>query len=429
MRSYSWELESGSGTTPPALLPGADDLPTVGDIVAPGQAAQVRLRHSTSTHLATGRYAEVYAGWAAQCQICLARLADEAMSARLPTATREALLDLVASEFNTVVDPLPQKSNGSVTLVRVRGTGAALGPGLIRPGTKFRKAGDSKSSPQVASASYVVVEPCYVHATAENAQQIVVRIQATQAGAASNKRSYDPDLALADTLFDTRFVVFKSDSAGGSDGVSDDKLRAIANAVATGQYGPTLTAATVGLLETAGVSHVASHEPGDGTVFAWVADDSWACSAQLMATAKQNLYDNYLGFGCKACVGSVEDTLASVSATVILRDKRYMADTMAEDATGAPGVYDNVRAALVKYFNGRPDWYTWKLSGVGIAIARADRRILRVEDVVVKDALGAAVPEPSSTLPTDYDSVLTDTPVAIKHYQLDDTNMTLTFDY
>jgi hypothetical protein len=263
----------------------------------------------------------------------------------------------------------------------------------------------------VPSASYEVAEPVYVGNVYTGTQTVTVKIKATQAGAGSNLRPYDPALVLVDPLFDTRFTVASADAAGGSGVASDVKLRSLAMALATGQDGPTMAAISSGLLLTEGVAHVAFAEPGDGTVLAWIADESWCYSSELAKRASQILKSTYLGFGCKVIISPVVDRLVSVSATVALRDKRDVAYT---EELG-----QSVRDGLRAYFDERSDWYTWKTTGISAAITRSDRRLLRATNIVVKDSAGTTLVAPSTALPNSASSIY--------HYQLDDANVAINF--
>ena len=267
MRSFHWELETTTAPTPPS-----GDLPIVNDMLVPGQQALVAKRPASAKHLTSGRYSEVLAGWAAQCQLSLVRLANEAMSARLTTSKGQALVDLVASDFNTIVDTSPQKAVGEVYLQRISTDSTALASGLVKVGTRLHQSGSGAISPPMQSADFVTIEPAYFNpASAGSSQIITVKIEATQAGTSANRRAYAPtSLDIVDTLFDSRLQAILYYSAGGSDGMSDDRLKRIAKALSLGQYGPSLGALTAGALLVKGVSKAVSSEPGDGSSYVWI---------------------------------------------------------------------------------------------------------------------------------------------------------------
>ena len=397
-------------------------IPRVTDITGAAATALVAARPHTAQHLASGRYGDVVAMWKAQITLALRRLADECRAGRVPLATGKPLADLLASEFDAVTDPDPQKAIGSVSLYRNNTSGSTWQGGLVRAGTKFSRAADPTKSPPVRSAQYETVEPVYV-GSLNNMQSITIpfRVQAVQAGTAANIQYHDAVVTIADTLFDANSAVSASRAAGGSDGVSTAKLRSLALAASLGQYGPTTFALSAGCLLTQGVSHVAVQEYSStgyasdcGGCRIWIADDSWCWSQTLANAAKQKLNDLYLGFGCKATINEVVNLPVSLAATILLRDKRYVADTVE--------IADNIRAACLAYFNDRPDWYTFRERAIAAKIVGCDRRILAVPPtVVITNVLsGSAISPPAATLPTNPSN-------QIYHYDLDATNVGLSF--
>lgn len=402
-------------------------IPRVNDLLGAGFNAIVAERPSVQKQLAFGRYGDIMHGWKAQAQLVLRRLAGEAVAARLISEGRP-LLDLLASEFDALIDASPQYAIGTVVIRRNHATTAEFTGGLIRPGTKFRLRADSTAIPQAKEATYQSTEPVFVGTDSTSAfplsgytQRLVIPIRAARPGAHANiPRTYssissdddNPPIELADTLFDPSFSVVYGDAAGGSDGPPTAKLRALGKALGSGQYGPNEAAIIAGLLSTIGVAHAAVREhPTSGKVLAWIADESWAWSQRLRDTASQNLNDKWLGFGCAASIGTT--SLVPVSATIAatLRDKRAFAETSE--------LQSRIRAAVKSYFEDRSDWYTWRTNGIKGAVMRSDRRLLEVTSVTVKDLSGNTLSEPDGALPTT-----TANPLVYRF--IDNTNITIT---
>lgn len=399
-------------------------LPRLPDLVGAAAQRLVEVRPSARQHIVAGRWGDPLAQWKAECALVQKRLAAEITAARVSSEGR-ALYDLLVSEFDAVISPEPSKAVGTIMLTRnAHDAGVTQPGGLIPKGTKFRKTANATSSPPVRGAEYVSVEPVFVPPYPGNSSQIInIRIEASQSGTAANAQPWETTTAFAkgETLFDPLLTVSQGWAAGGSDAFSTVKLRSLAQALALGQYGPTAAALAAGVLSSPGVSRFAMQEydqNGDrGTTVIWIGDDSWCWSQQLEDTALQTLQDSWLGFGCKATINPIENTRASATASVMLRDKRNLADTLS--------IADNIRAATKAYFDARPDFYTWRLTSLAATITRSDRRILGVPGVhgptiTVKDVLGNALAEPSASLPTN-------TANQILHYDLDATKLALTF--
>jgi hypothetical protein len=193
------------------------------------------------------------------------------------------------------------------------------------------------------------------------------------------------DIQPSDTLFDPSFQVTYASSAGGSDGTTDEVLKAAASAYATGRYAPTLGAVAAAAL-LAGAVHVAVLEDPVWAVSNVLAQDvSWASTgswlSQIQGAADQQ------GFGCRANVTGAFNTFVKVAATVKLKDKSALV------ASGP--ILQGITDAVGAYFNGRPDWYTWRASGLRIAITRAHPSIKACTFVSVADAsTGAALSDP-----------------------------------
>lgn len=406
-------------------------IPRIADVLAGGVEALLLARPHAAQFLSTGRYGDLFQIWKAQVKLALFRLADECKASRVPLAEGMGLRDLLASEFDAATDPSPQKAIGRVTLFHHNTTASVLPGGLIRAGTRFYRSAIPTSSPPVQSAEYETAEPVFAGSLAPSqSESIDVRISAIQPGTAANIQPGDPSLTIGTTLFDSYFGVVHSDAAGGSDGVSTAKLRSLAQAISLGQYGPTASALIAGALLTQGVSRTAAWDFDDPNFDAqyrrgtgvWIADDSWCYSEQLAATCLQNMRDKWLGFGCKAWINQVVNVPVSLAAQILLRDKRYVADTVE--------IADNVRSACLSYLNDRMDWWTWKERAIAARIVASDRRILAVPNgawsggstgvVLANVQYGTTVAEPTTSLP--------DNPFAdIYHYDLDTTNAQLTF--
>jgi len=403
-------------------------IPRTNEILGAGYEAFIASRPSAAKHLVTGRYGDLFAGWRAQCQLVLSRLTSEAVAARLPLARGNPLLDLLASEFDALIDPAPTQAVGQVILKRSHDAPGDFTGGLIRKGTKFRRVSDPTSMPRALPATYESTEPVYAGTDSTFVpfvgyyQSLTIPIKASIGGSASNiargqswiiSDDASPPIELSDTLFDT-FTVTYGEAAGGSDGPSVAKLRSLGRALGQGQYGPTGAALLAGLLLTDGVSHAALYEDTTtGKSKAWIADDSWAWSHKLRSAALQNLADKWLGFGGSVSIGVTSTLPAAVEIAATLRDKRDLNDTST--------IEEKMRVAVRSYFEDRGDWYVWRDSGIKAACMRSSRKLLEVTAVSVKDLEGNALSEPSGLLST----IVGYTPIV--HRQVDDTAITITF--
>src|SRR5258708_2575963 len=111
-------------------------LPTANQVLTPAIDAIVAARPESLVHFNLGgRWADLPAMWRAQLLLALARLSDEAKSARLRFATGDELKSLCASEFNTRLPAEPQVAIGSIAYSRVFfGIGLAPGGVIARKG-------------------------------------------------------------------------------------------------------------------------------------------------------------------------------------------------------------------------------------------------------------------------------------------------------
>src|SRR5579883_1123557 len=122
----------------PQKMP-APILPSVADPIGRGIDALVRARPNVAAHIDSGQYGNLFAGWLAQEALLLSRIADEIRAARLPTSEGDALRGLAASEFDTVPVDGPTTAVGTFLLRR---DPQLVHPGVIRRGSRFRRAAD-----------------------------------------------------------------------------------------------------------------------------------------------------------------------------------------------------------------------------------------------------------------------------------------------
>lgn len=389
-------------------------LPRAIDILGAGHEALIAARPAVKQHLVTGRWEDVLRGLKAQSAVTIARLADEVRGARLSTAQGRQLVDLIRSEFDAVIDDQPQKAVGEVVLRRVKASASEFRAGLIRQGTRFRRAANATAIPARKEAWYESTEPVFCSAVPTGGtgdgmweQLVPVPIRAVQAGAHANTPWPFPDVEpmgfrLVDQLFDA-FEIDEdanNEAAGGSDGLSRGKLLSLAQGLAIGQYGATIGAIYAGLLLTAGISHTAVRErSSDGAMVAYIADDSWAYSDRLAARAKQNLNDKWLGFGCKCEIGRVRNLPVSCTAKVRLKDRRHLADTAEIDR--------NLRQAVRAYFADRAAWWTWTRDTLAGALTAGDKRVRSVGTIELATLDGTQLSEFTAEIPAHVSAPVT----------------------
>ena len=353
-------------------------VPRPDQAIGAGIEQLVALRPAAQAFIDSGYYGNVFAGWRAQLAVAIQRLVREIEGSRLETATGDALRDLCASEFDTVLPIGPIASLGTANLLReVDG-----GPGVIPKGTRFRRGATADPLLPRTEASYVSAQDVVVP---QGLFHVPVPIIATRAGAFANTPAGltaqgQPfglqDIQLADALFDKGFSVDSATSAGGSDGVSDDLLRAAAQAYAVGRYAPTVGAVLAQAI-LSGAAHVAVLEDaalGRSNVLAL--DVSWASSPALRATLQTAV--NGEGFGLRAVVFDGVNQFVRVKADVTLRREANVTDY--SDVTAA------LTAAATAYFTTRTDWYTWRAGALRAALTRAHRSIRACTAAAVIDA-------------------------------------------
>jgi hypothetical protein len=361
-----------------------------------------------------GRYAEVVAGNKAQTRLLRARMADEAVSARLPLSQGRALVELAQSEFWANVDTEAKAAVGDQIIERTFVDDQpthTFSTGVISEGFRFRKLGDPTQSPPVSDATYTVARTVVVNGTATttgpdldgnytHTQAVTLPLSCDRAGAHGNTPyfsvvgglGFTPVVfTMVDAPFDPLFTSLLSSAAGGSDGISDAAIRMLATANYTGQFAPTDGAILAGSLASAGVEHVAIvTDTTNALTLVFATDASWGASARFSAFVEQSLKDSWQGFGCQTRVRQVFNKRITVNATVPLVDPKYAAELT--------DITKNIGAALRKYFDERVDWYTWRLTAIRATIAGADRRILTCTAAEVRDETNSVLPEPPATL-------------------------------
>jgi hypothetical protein len=412
-------------------MPDRPQVPRIAQLLGPAIDAMVAARPSILPHInnGAGRWADLVAGWEAQCALLVRQIASEVAAARLRIATGDALTSLAASDFQTNRNPGATFAVGRAVISR---TGAMPG-GIIPQGFRFRRPSVTTYTPQVASAAYIATRDV---SWPDSVSAISVPITASLAGAAANAPYYDADntaggpglLELGDTAFDATAAVTAWEAAGGSDGEGDEDLRRQAAAYATGRYGPTLGAIVAGALSGIGVHRAAVFDVAQtstGAAAAYtgvaVADASWASGYGGLPSGStlgvweglvgQVIADSYQGVGGQVLVTGVANTRIRLDASFLLRSGDDLKDTSAIDAA--------VLAAARSYFDDRPDWYTWTAKGLRAWLSRAHEKILSCTSVTVRALAGnGALAEP----PTK--PIFTATGIAATHYALASNGVT-----
>lgn len=357
-----------------------------------------------------GKWSNALAGWKAQATLNLRRVADEMMQARLTLANGRGLRELASSKFFASIVDTPTAAVGQAQINPL--TTPSPGTVFIIPkGTRFRRSANPKATPvALPAADYVSTAEVRSVWGSVNYNPISIPIACTSVGLAGNivlEAGFDDgagvELSLIDPIYDqngiqTPFPSMVATCAGGGVGFSDDEVRAIAGAQPQGRRGPTDGAILAGALLALGVRHAAiftNLTTAQTVLFA--ADESWASDvhywqpAVIQALIGDGKIDAWAGFGCAinpSGVGQVDNTYLHVVATVQLRSRLLLQQT--ED------VKAKIRKKLVAYFDGRPDWYTFRASAVRGVIARADPRILTCSTVTITDRFGTLVPDPAS---------------------------------
>lgn len=385
----------------------ADDpiLPEIVRVIEPALQTFYTLRPGSFAfiNLGQGVYSWPFEGWKSQIGLELNNCAQLVKNCRLPTAEGQALVELVASEFDEEPSLLPTFAMGEVTLTRV---GSVLG-GVIKKGTRFARPALAEPF-DVRGAEY---ETTVDRAVIAGQTSVTIPIVATSSGAKSNQPltgSTATGLQIADRIFGNNWTVSSFTVAGGSDGLTDRDVRKLAKAAALGKFGPTKSAAVLGALRAMGVkNYLTRTDTTTGTLDVYIADSSWASSDRWCSAVTQALYNQeQVGFGCKVRCQKVTNRVVTVSCTVTLRDHHLLDDTSAYDAV--------VRAAVRDYFDNHEDWNVWKTSGLKSAIIKSSRDIVNASSIVVKMLDGTTLTEVSPTDP-------------VYHYYLTDNGMSVTY--
>ena len=382
-------------------------LPRLPDVVEYAKFRLGAVRPSAQRFIDAGRWGDPIAQWKAECSLVLHRLATEVCSARLGLAEGQALFDLVTSEFGAAIAAGPSHAMGNVVLTRPPPLqGGRLPGGLIRAGTRFRKTADPRTCPPVAAAEYESTTPVFVPPhTGQVPQSVVVSMAAVNAGSDGNTQPWETAVfALSETLFDKNLSVQEGQAAGGAGEFSAVRLRSLAVALATGQYGPVSNALVAGALSTPGVARCVTRSGAGETI--WIADESWCWSKELLAAANQTIQNGWLGFGCRYELKHIHNLRASVAADVTLRNAGHVADSV--------DIAEAIKRDVKAYFDDRPDFYMWKRSALRSVITQADRRILSCQWADVRDVDGNTLDEPGGS-------------AEVVHYDVDTTNATLEF--
>lgn len=394
-------------------MPDRRQVPRTAQLLGPALAAIVAARPGTLPflNLGAGRYADITAGWEAQCALLVRQIAREVAAARLKSATGDELSQLTASEFETVRESDKVNATG---LVRIARSGSKPG-GVIPAGHRFRRNAATLYTPPIPASAYVATRDVSV---AQGSSVCIVPIAASLAGSAGNAPIYDGDnsgggeaaLQFGDPPFDPAFAIGGYLAAGGSDGQGDGDLRAQALAYASGRYGPTLGAIVAGALSGIGVHRAAvfdvaqAVDPITGLVLPCaytgvaIADASWASSGPFVGPGLweglvgQVIADSFQGMGGQVLVTGVTNTRIRVDASVLLRDGDDLKNTSEIDAA--------LLQAATSYFDDRPDWYTWTEKGLRAWLSRAHPKILSCPSVTVRAlTTNAALDAPASAPP------------------------------
>lgn len=352
-----------------------------------------------------GRWSDALAGWKAQANLNLRRVADEMMQSRLSLASGQGLRALAASKFFANVQDLSTAALGVIHLQKP--LDGSLGS--IPAGTRFRRQADPRAYPLPLTASdYLSTQDVNVRAVDAD---VYVPIRAVQTGVLGNIVQEvgvisGSDLTIVDQLFTRNFTVIGATCAGGGTTFSDPEVRAIAGAQPQGRRGPTQGAVLAGSYFASGVRHVAVFQDNQAAeTIAYLADESWASDTGLWSPEViQSLQDEWVGFGCAlnpAGTRLVNNYFAKVACTVQLRDASLLGST--------PSIQASIFAKVKAYFDERPDWYTFRYSSLRGVIARADPRILTCTSVTMTDRFGVALSEPT---------IFTTPPATLPHYYL-----------
>lgn len=363
-------------------------IPNAADAIGQGISALVALRPAAILHIDSGKYGNVFTGWRGQQALLIARIVDEVAQSRLSTAFGDGLRQLVASEFDIIIQN--DGSAPAVGIFQINRTNV-MTPGTIPRGSRLRRLPVPTLSPPVREASYALTEDVYLQQANYVANLPVV---CTQNGTIGNTPADDgtgttpyPSLTqqfqFVDQVFDPTIAqqILGAQMGGGADPTTDDDLRRFARAMASGRYAPTISALIAFAYQGYGVRRAAVYEDSVSAITRiQIADGSRFGSALWASQVQQSLLDTAVGFGCRVQVGVTFPSWVNVQPTITLRDSQY--------ANYTTDISNNVRAAVNDYFTTRDDFLTFKASALRARISRADPRILTCTAVTVTSPQG-----------------------------------------
>ena len=411
------------------------------DVLGPAIDALVASRPRAMKHVETGRYGNLLASWKGQVALVRARLVSEVVASSLRRAEGQPLAELVASEYFAELPPDPQRAVGEAVIFRqvVNASSGTIGnftAGSIPVGKRFRRAAAPDAFPPREEALYQTTEPQVVDKNDtqppqnlgggqyRHTQAFALNVAAMREGPHANT-PYDGSSAsveceLVDTLFSADFEATEVVAAGGTLGIADEQLRALALATYSGLNGPNVQALIAGALTDPGVRRAVHFlDPNTARAVLYVGDESWASSFNYRQRVLKRLNAKpWTGFGARCELRGIQNVGITLKATVMLRGSEYSGDVA--DIAAA------VRKVTRRYFDERPDWYTWRLSALGGIISSADpkRRVLTCTSVQVTGSTGTALTEPSVNFIQDTGTL----PNLLNHYNLLGDGVHLTFE-
>lgn len=368
-------------------------VPTPDEIIGPGIAALVKERPTALKFINDGYpgiYGRLFIGLRGQAAEQINSLADYVKNGRLAFAEGSALKSLASSEFDSVENDSPQRAIGSVSIIRTTSTLS----GVIPKGTRFRR---NQLNRDLTLGSLFSINgwTTAIYRTVENVQinsgQTIVSlvVEAEEVGSSANTTmlpfppgSATNQMSIIDPIFDTGFRIFQFQTAGGSDGVSDEDRRRYAKAFYTGQFAPDHEAIVAGLIKDGRVKKfIVRDDPTKAVTNIYIADSSWGSSRIWADATVQRLYDEgWIGFGCRVKGNFVQNLPISLNITVRLKRTQYL--------TSTTEILNSIQTKLRSYFDDRSDWDTWNINSIRAVVSKSDRRILSCTAASVLDPLG-----------------------------------------
>lgn len=365
-------------------------VPTADAVIQPFLEKLYEQRPTSFPHLnlRKGVYWHPVLGFRAQAARMMQRLVALSAERRLKTATGQALLDYVASEYEAVPETESTVAVGKITLT----PGGDLLGGTIPKGTRFTRAAFKALGIDVQTAEFETETDAYIPVS--SSAPVTIPVRATRGGPHANTpiltASSEMGITFPERVADLTVTAFES--AGGSDGKTssafDEFVRLYARAYAVGQYGPTTAASKLGALSGSGVRHMLAYDDvTTGSQKVLIADSAWGSSARWAGAVQQAMYDaDLVGFGCKVSFMRLRNRVVAIEATVTLRDYNYLAETTEIELA--------IQKAVRSYFDDRIDWNVWNTDSLKSVIARCHPKIFGCPSVSVKDAsTGATVSE------------------------------------